>query len=127
MALMPSEKVEPVLKNYNFRPITHHTITDIETFRQELAKVKKNRYATAKEEFSLGAMGIAVPISNREGLPVAVISMHVPTASYTYDEFVAKHLGPLRSTAEEIAEAWNNLNTSPILEKDWPRINTTLL
>lgn len=118
MALGPPQRVKAVLRNYDFRPLTPHTITDIETFRQELVKVRKNRYATAKEEFSVGTMAIAVAILDREKLPMASISLAGSTASYTLDEFVATHLEPLKSTAEEIAEAWNNLNIAPMLAKD---------
>ena len=56
------------------------TIVDPEKLRQECKKIRKQGFATNKGEFRTGVTGIAAPIFNSSGLPVAAISTATPIA-----------------------------------------------
>ena len=46
---------------------TDHTITDLERFKQELANVRKQGFATTTNELELGLAAVAAPIFNHHG------------------------------------------------------------
>jgi IclR family transcriptional regulator, KDG regulon repressor len=62
------------------KTFTPLTITDPEKLRQECKRIRKLGYAMNKGEFRTGVTGIAAPIFNSSGAPVAAISSATPIA-----------------------------------------------
>jgi IclR family transcriptional regulator, KDG regulon repressor len=62
---------------------TPHTSVSPGTLKEELAQVRARGYATDDEEYELGVRGIAAPIRDDSGLPVAAVGVNGPTQRLT--------------------------------------------
>ncbi|MFJ2754323.1 IclR family transcriptional regulator [Nocardioides sp. NPDC087217] len=78
-------------------PITPYTITQPGVLRRQLRQVLDKGYATTREEMSLGACSIAVPIHHREEV-IASLGLVVPTLKGSEQRLY----GALRVAAQSI-------------------------
>ena len=116
MAMGPPEKVKPILKALEFKPLTHRTITSLDKFMDELEKVCKKGYAINDEELSIGNRAVAAPIVDKNGHAVAAINIAVPTTAYTRSQ-MEKVLTPrVIKTAHEISEALIKMEAPLVME-----------
>jgi DNA-binding IclR family transcriptional regulator len=53
-------------------PVTAHTITDPRTLRAQLSRVRRDGWATTRDEMSLGASSVAVPVRSRDEVVAAI-------------------------------------------------------
>lgn len=81
--LDPAELARIYPPDQSLTPITAHTITDPDAFRQELAECRRRGYATDFEESTPGLCCLAAPIYDSNGSAVAAISVSVPTVRFT--------------------------------------------
>ena len=72
---LPEEKVDEILATIGMAALTPHTITNPRVFKERLALVRQQGYATDIQEGSLGFCCLAVPIHNHEGKVVAAMSI----------------------------------------------------
>lgn len=75
LAYAPPEVVDAVMRS--LRPFTRYTVTAPGLLARELERVRTTGYATTREEMTLGACSIAVPIRHRDEV-VAAIGVVVP-------------------------------------------------
>lgn len=75
LAWMEPEQLAHYLEHVTYIKYTDTTITSPEAFRQELLESKKRGYAIDNCEGAQGAMGIGVPILDRNGNAAAAISI----------------------------------------------------
>jgi len=87
--------------------ITPYTINQPGTLRRQLARVRKDDYATTVEEMSLGACSVAVPIRARAEV-VGALGIVVP--SLRKDR--AKLVTAMQVTARSIGRALTDPSTS---------------
>ncbi|MDF2723756.1 MAG: IclR family transcriptional regulator [Paenibacillus sp.] len=73
-AWLPEEEVVKALENCTFEKKTDNTITSLEAFLEELARVRQLGYSIDNEEASYGVRCFAAPVRNKEGHVVAAIS-----------------------------------------------------
>lgn len=73
------ERLEQVIGE-GLESYTPLTIIDPDKLRQECKKIKKQGFATNKGEFRAGVTGVAAPIFNASGMPVAAISSATPVS-----------------------------------------------
>ncbi len=78
LAFLPEAEIDQILRALELSPLTSHTLTDPAQLRVELAAIRQRGYATSFEETDLGAMGIATPVYDRMGQPVAGIGIAAP-------------------------------------------------
>lgn len=83
LAHLPWHCVEDILNEQGLPYFTEHTIVDLEQFKTELAKVRKEGYAYDMEESLLDLCCVAAPIRDIKGQVIAAISMSVP--SYRFE------------------------------------------
>ncbi len=72
---------ERSLANYLERPlvaVTSHSITDVETLKSDLARVKENGFAMNVEELELESCAVAAPVFDHRGAIVAALLLAVP-------------------------------------------------
>lgn len=62
---------------------TPQTLTKTEDIRKELKQIRETRIAYGREEYLGGITGIASPVFNIRGRPIAAISVALPTARLT--------------------------------------------
>jgi len=67
---------------------TEETITDPTRLREELAQIRQQGYAVAREELEEGLSAVAAPIMDHEGHVIAVISVSGPSFRLTEDRLV---------------------------------------
>lgn len=58
---------------------TPRTITDLRALRAQLARVRRNGFATAIDELELGLAAVAAPVAGASGSVVAALSISGPT------------------------------------------------
>ena len=75
VAPLPEEQVDEILATIGMPALTPHTITNPRVFKEQLALVRQQGYATDIQEGGLGFCCLAVPIHNHEGEVVAAMSI----------------------------------------------------
>jgi DNA-binding IclR family transcriptional regulator len=73
-----------------------------ERARQEIATIRRRGYAAASRELSPDVNGIAAPIFDRFGRPVAAITIGGPSSRFD-DDAAARSVMPLLETANELS------------------------
>jgi IclR family KDG regulon transcriptional repressor len=73
------EEVERILADKGMEKFTEHTITNKQTYFEELSKVRLQGYAMDDEEVEEGLTCFAVPIFDYTGKAIAAISVAGPT------------------------------------------------
>jgi IclR family pca regulon transcriptional regulator len=116
MAMGPPEKIKPILKTLEFKPLTARTITNLDKFNEDLNKVRTKGFAINDEELSIGNRALAAPIMNQHGYAVAAINIAVPTTEYSRSQ-MEKILAPqVMRTAREISEALIKMEAPLVME-----------
>jgi IclR family pca regulon transcriptional regulator len=120
MAMGPPQKVKPILRALEFKPLTPRTIKSLDKFMDALEKVRKNGYAINDEELSIGNRAVAAPVLDREGYAIAAINIAVPTPEYSRSQ-MEKILAPkVIKTAREISEALIKMEAPIVTEESSP-------
>lgn len=83
-------------------PLTPKTITDPAQLAQELAKIRTQGYAVAREELEIGFVALAAPIYDHTGAVVAAISIGGPQLTLT-EERLPSLIAALQVTARAIS------------------------
>lgn len=78
MAFSSPLEIQDFIKQCLFEQVTRRTISEPEQFLQELERIKKMGYAIDEEENEIGGRCVAAPIFNRDGNPIAAVSISVP-------------------------------------------------
>lgn len=85
LANLPSEDLDDVIDEFEFRPLTPHTTTNRSAFMAELASVRRCGFAVEREQTYLGMGCVAVPIHDDEGRVMAAISASEEVQKLTPD------------------------------------------
>jgi IclR family KDG regulon transcriptional repressor len=75
VAFRPEKDICQWVRTYGLRSYTDTTITEQDTFLQELREIRARGYAVDNAEFELGVRCIAAPIRDRTGEVVAAVSV----------------------------------------------------
>ena len=81
---------------------TSRTVVSPSTLKEEFASIRSRGYATDDEEYETGVRGIAAPIMDDSGLPVAAVGVTGPTQRLTKTHLLslARHV---TAAAQEIS------------------------
>ena len=99
LAFLPLEEQSRYIEESELAPLTDNTITDPDQLRRELAIVRQRGYAVSLQERQAGAASIAAPILDRDGSPIAAISICGPVERFR-DQLDAAPLLLLETCAE---------------------------
>jgi DNA-binding IclR family transcriptional regulator len=102
LAFLSSEDIEAVLAG-TLTPLCRATITDPRTLRDKIGEVRSRGWAISFEETDEGVWGIAVPVVDERGLPVAAVGLAAPRGRLSVST-VHEQLKALRNEACELAE-----------------------
>lgn len=78
-AFLPAAERERLLASLRLVPLTKRTVTDRDAIRARLDEVRRTGVAVSIDGFIAGASGIAAPIFDRHGRPVATCTVVGPT------------------------------------------------
>jgi len=118
LAHLNSHVREKLLRNLTLKQYTDTTITQVEDLEAHLATVRERGYAVNNQEFTVGILGVAVPIITPEGRVLAALALHGPAPRLDLDRAVG-FVPKLKEAAARMAEAW----AEPV-QQDTERIRT---
>ncbi len=101
---------EDILKNIQLTKVTQHTITNVKTFKKELAKTVNQDYALDIEEFELGLVSIAIPIRNKQQNIIASISASGPLSRFRIEN-IPNYIHILKKGATLIEEEFKGFDS----------------
>jgi DNA-binding IclR family transcriptional regulator len=102
LAQLPSAELNKFVSEYQFTPVTPHTITDPDAFALELQETLVRGFAMDNQENELGGRCVAAPIFDYHDKPVAAISISVPIQRFP-DERIDEFGGMVRQAARKIS------------------------
>lgn len=105
LAYLPDEARERLLKTARLKAYTENTITRLGDLETEFAQIRERGYALNNQEYSVGIVGIAVPILGPDGQPLATLALHAPAVRAPIGE-VEKHLPKMKAAAKRLSRAW---------------------
>jgi IclR family transcriptional regulator, KDG regulon repressor len=100
---MESDHFEELVSKVNFIPKTESTITTPEGLREEINKIKKQKYALDNIENEEGIRCIAAPIYNHTGKIIASFSISGPSNRVTMDKINDTLIDKMRQTSLDIS------------------------
>lgn len=100
---MESDHFEELISKVNFIPKTESTITTPEGLREEINKIKKQKYALDNIENEEGIRCIAAPIYNHTGKIIASFSISGPSNRVTMDKINDTLIDKMRQTSLDIS------------------------
>lgn len=82
LAFLPEAMREEYLGRVVFEPITPNTLTSSADLKRQLETVRREGVAYSFEEFTLGIIGMAMPVLSESGHPLASINIAMPAVRY---------------------------------------------
>jgi DNA-binding IclR family transcriptional regulator len=82
IAFQPAAVIERVI-DAELERRTRRTVVSPEALKEEFAAICGRGYATEEEEYELGVCGIAAPVRDDRGVPVAAVGVSGPTRRLT--------------------------------------------
>lgn len=87
LAAMPPGKLSRIIEQASFDPLTDETITDPETLRDELDRVREHGYAFNCQENLDGLHAVGVPVTGSDGRVIGGLSVSGPSHRLTGEWF----------------------------------------
>jgi len=82
LAFMPDAMFEEYIKRVKLKPITKNTITSAAELRRQVANIRRDKMAYAFGEFTIGIVGMAVPIFSTNGRILGSINIAMPAVRH---------------------------------------------
>lgn len=105
LAYLPPARQEEIIGGTPLQPLTPMTITDPVVLRQELAKVRAEGCAVSHGEWLADASGVAAPILDHLGQPVAAISISGPVSRFMDETVIQRYVEEVKHIAAKISES----------------------
>ena len=90
------------LLDQEMKPLTPHTMTDPETLRHQLRRIRRQGVAFCREEISVGVNAVGAPIFDHENRPVAAVVI-AGLASRVKCDMKSHTVAALKRTASDIS------------------------
>lgn len=103
LAYMPEDEIVALAKAGTFTQATANSVTDLTVLKLEMARVRERGVAIDREEFAQGAMCIAAPVRNYDGVVIAAVNVSGPAPRVLSAE--NEHIKQVIETAKAISAA----------------------
>jgi IclR family pca regulon transcriptional regulator len=107
LANLPPTDLDAYLGTYQLAPVLPRTITDVDAFRAELDRVRRDGYALVDQELEEGLVAIAVPVHDRTGRVRAAINLSTHIGRKSVKEMRAL-VPAVRAAAADIEVGFKN-------------------
>jgi IclR family pca regulon transcriptional regulator len=107
LASLPDERLAQWLAQHPLQARTPKTITDPDRFREELAKVRRQRFALIDEELEVGIRSVAVPIVGQSGRTFAALNASASTARVGLDTLADAFVPRMHDAARALSAIMN--------------------
>ncbi len=111
VAFLPDKARSSLLKDYEFSRFTERTITNRDDFEAELERIRRRGYAISDRENVDYVNGIATPIFNYVGEPIAALNIWAPAFRHQLDQLL-EWVDDLQAACRRISETIGS-NHSP--------------
>ena len=101
LAHMPQDRRLRLVRNLELVPKTPSTITSIDGLEAECARILRDGYSVDDEEFLVGLIAVAVPVTAASGAVVAAIACHAPRARLSLNQAI-NHIPVIREAAGKL-------------------------
>ena len=78
IAFLPESELKSTLEGYEYIPVTSLSIVNESDLIKDLSLIKQRGYSIDEQENELGGRCVGAPIFDRDGYPIAAISISVP-------------------------------------------------
>jgi IclR family pca regulon transcriptional regulator len=102
LAALEPHELDGYLERVELRALTPATRATAPALREELDRVRRQRYAVVDQELERGLRSVAAPIHGRRGQVVAAVNLAVHEGRRTLKSMREELLPPLRATADAI-------------------------
>jgi DNA-binding IclR family transcriptional regulator len=103
LAMLGAAERARILETITLSPYTPYTIAARADFEAELAQIAAQSYSLDRQEFLLGLIAIAVPVTGTDGAVVAAVACHGLSARLSLEQAIA-HLPQLREAARRLSQ-----------------------
>ena len=103
LAFLPPARLEPLLEQIPLEAKTDKTITSLERFRSELARIRETGLAISDEELEKGLCAVSAPIMDYQGYAVAAINIAFPLVRHDLSEAVTRFSPQVKTAAGQIS------------------------
>ena len=107
LASQPAARRRRLVDSLELARFTQRTIVDAKSLDGELARIRRDGYATDNEEYLVGLVCVAVPVLLPRRRTAACVAVHAPVARMTLDSAM-RHLPVLKAAAESIAQTFED-------------------
>ena len=107
LALAASPRRKRLLQSLELRRYTDNTITDSARLDAELRQIRKEQVSFDRQEYLVGVVCMAVPVTGTNGEMLAALAMQAPEARMNV-QTARRHLPALRNAANELAEIFQD-------------------
>ena len=102
MAHLPADEIEAILAEKGLPKLCTNTIVNRDELQAELARIRRQGYATSSEETGTDTWGVAAPIRGRDDEVIAAIGVVGPALRYSPD-LVRRYIELSRLAADRIS------------------------
>ncbi|MDX2406770.1 helix-turn-helix domain-containing protein [Streptomyces microflavus] len=102
LAGLPEHELRSYLDRVTLTGRTGHSITEPESLRAELDRVRKQGWAVVDQELDEGLCAVAVPVRSRLGTTFAAVNIATHAGGASHEDIRRRLLPPLLSTAARI-------------------------
>ena len=106
LAYLPVPLRKKLIQLKNMRKFTKSTIADADVLETELLAIRERGFATNDQEFTIGVVGVAVPILDSTGRAIAALACHAPVARISLDELKA-YIPKMEKSARTLGQYWS--------------------
>lgn len=85
LAFLPEIMRNEYLRAVSFEEFTPNTLSTKASLIRELDQVKESGVAFSMQEYTLGIVGVGVPILSSTGFPIGSLNLAIPAVRYTAD------------------------------------------
>jgi DNA-binding IclR family transcriptional regulator len=107
LALAASPRRKRLLQSLELRRYTDSTITDCDRLDAELRQIRKEQVSFDRQEYLIGVVCMAVPVTGTNGEMLAALAIQAPEARMNV-QTARRHLPALRGAAQELAEIFQD-------------------
>ncbi|MCP4615442.1 MAG: IclR family transcriptional regulator [Bradyrhizobium sp.] len=102
LAALPAQERDAILDQLSLTNVTGKSITTLDALRAEIATATSHGWAADEEENERDIFCYGAPVLNREGRPVACISISIPRFRMQAEVETA-YVGPLLETSQAVS------------------------
>jgi DNA-binding IclR family transcriptional regulator len=99
MSSLSSARRRSMIEALSLDALTPNTYTDPDSLSREITTIRKEGFSLDKEEFHLGMVAIAVPVSDADGRFYAALAIHGPTQRFSLESARASFAGLCEAAA----------------------------